>query len=156
MSSNLAPEGALTRPRKRPGIFTSGAALLAAVLLCPGLAHAGTITFCVDQANPMLPTDMAVARAVAQKAGDTAAFVLRDSTRDASDDDDDLSGRAQIRALHKLAQQCDLIMGFPVEDGGGNIPDGMKASIAYARTGFVAVGQSNVSSNFNSLLNWGI
>ncbi len=155
MSSSLAPEGDLTRPRKRPGIFSSGAALLAAALLSPGLAHAGTITFCVDKANPMLPTDMAVARAVANKAGDVAAFVVRDSMQATSSGDDDTAHGDNAKSLKQIAQQCDLVMGFPLQDGGGNVPQGMQATQPYARTGFVAVGQGDVSGGFKRLLQKG-
>ncbi|MGE4480399.1 hypothetical protein [Acidocella sp.] len=151
----MAPKGDLTRPRKRPGIFSSSAALLAAALFCPGLAHAGTITFCVDKANPMLPTDMAVARAVAQKAGDVAAFVVRDSTKADSDGDDDGPKGETQKTLQALGKQCDLVMGFPMEAGGGNIPEGMSATRPYVRTGFVAVGQGDVSGGFAGLLRAG-
>lgn len=155
MSSNLAPEGNLSRPRKRPGIFASGAALLAAALLSPGLAHAGTITFCVDKANPMLPTDMAVARAVAQKTGDIPAFVMRDSMQASSSGDDDTAHGDNAKSLKQIARQCDLVMGFPLQDDGGNIPQGMRATRPYVRTGFVAVGQGDVSGGFKGLLNKG-
>lgn len=155
MSSSLAPEGDLTRPRKRPGIFSSGAMLLTAALLAPGLAHAGTITFCVDKANPMVSTDMAVAQAAARQAGDVAAFVVRDSLHASSGGDDDGPRGENQKSFQALGRQCDLIMGFPLEDGGGNIPEGMSATQPYARTGFVAVGQGQVSGGFKALLHEG-
>lgn len=129
--------------------------LLAAALLCPGLAHAGSITFCVDKANPMLPTDMAVARAAAQKAGEVAVFIERDSLKSETGGDDDAGHGENMKAIKALVHNCDLVMGFPLEDGGGNVPAGLAASRPYARTGFVAVAQGDVSGGFKGLLHKG-
>lgn len=146
MCSKLAPERNLTRPRRRPGLFSSAAALACVALLGVAPARAESVKFCVDKANPMYSTDEAVAAAASRAAGVTPVLVVRDSAVDAiSDDDDDLTGASQHKFLVKLAAQCDVIMGFPVEAGFEGLPDGMEASPPYARTGFVAASQGAIA-----------
>jgi len=146
MSSSSARKSGGTRPRKRPGV---AAAAVFAVLLAAPAARAGTIKFCVDQANPMFQVDEAVANAAASAEADAAVFVIRDSSKADADDD---SGNAQQTFFIKLAKTCDLIMGFPAEAGDPNLPDGMAASAAYARTGFVAAATGPVTENFAAMV----
>jgi hypothetical protein len=122
--------------------------VLAAALACAP-AHAAGISFCLDKANPMFATDKAVANAVAQAQNLTPTFVLRDSSHE-STDDDDLTGRSQVRYFTKLAAQCDVIMGFPVEAGFESLPDGMAASLPYARTGFVIASSGASAPSFSA------
>ncbi len=96
----------------------------------------------------MFTTDKAVANAVAQAQNLTPSFVLRDSSGE-STDDDDLTGRSQVRYFTKLATQCDVIMGFPVEAGFNSLPDGMAASPPYAQTGFVMASAGTSAPSFN-------
>jgi hypothetical protein len=99
----------------------------------------------------MFAMDQAVANAVAQTQGLTASFVVHDSSRDASDDDDDLTGRAQQRYFIKLAAQCDIFMGFPVEADHLLLPEGMNATVPYALTGFVAASQAAAPATLSTL-----
>jgi hypothetical protein len=145
MSSNSAPDNGATRPRKRAGVAV---AVFLAVLLGAPAARAKDIKFCVDQANPMFQLDEAVANAAASAQGDNAVFVVRDSSKaDAAND----SGNDQQKFFIKLAKTCDLIMGFPVEAGFPNLPDGMAASAAYALTGFVAASTRPITRSFDTM-----
>jgi len=141
MCSNLAPELNINRPRKRPGLF-AGVALCTA-LLGFAQARAENLTVCVDKANPMFATDMAVARAAASQAGLTPMFLMHNSAVDAVDDDD-LTGKSQQKFFATLAAKCGVIMGFPVEAGYENLPNGMAASPPYVQTGFVVASQGAV------------
>jgi hypothetical protein len=142
MSSSLARK----TQRLRPRAFAAGV-VAAALAATPALA--GTITFCVDKANPMFSVDQAVAKASAAAAKDDAAFVVRDSS---TDDEDQDSGVDQAKFLKKLAKHCDLIMDFPVEAGEpGDLPDGMAVSVPYVRTGFVAASDRTLVKSFAAM-----
>jgi len=112
------------------------------LLFCASPAHA--VSFCVVRANPMFTVDEAVAEAAVPG----AKFVVRDS---ATDDEDQDSGISQQKFFAKLARQCDLIMDFPVEAGYPAAPDGMAASLPYARTGFVAASTATVAKDFHAM-----
>ncbi len=100
----------------------------------------------------MMSVDEAVAKAAASAEGDTARFVVRDSTKDDADNDD---GNAQDKFFEKLAKTCDLVLGFPVEARFVNLPDGMAATRAYARTGFVAAATGDLAPNFPAMTKTG-
>jgi hypothetical protein len=121
---------------------------LLAVLLLASPARAATISFCVDQANPMMAVDEAVAAQAVAAEHDQAAFVVRDSSKDDADND---SGNAQEKFFARLSKRCDLILGFPVEARHLNLPDGMLASVPYVRTGFVAAATGPLAPDFAAM-----
>ncbi len=142
MSSSLGPNTVKARSR-------AVAAGVVAAALAGTPALAGTMTYCVDKANPMFSADQAVAKAAAASAKDDAVFVVRDSS---TDDEDQDSGVDQAKFLQKLAKKCDLIMDFPVEAGEpGDLPDGMAVSVPYVRTGFVAASDGALVKNFAAM-----
>jgi len=145
MSSSSAPERDIARPRKRLGL---AAAIVLGMFLGAQPAKAKTIRFCVDQANPLFQLDEAVAAAAAASQGVSSVFVVRDSSKADTDDD---SGNEQEKFFVKLAKSCDIIMGFPVEAGYPNLPDGMAASLPYARTGFVAAATGPLTRSFTQM-----
>jgi len=110
--------------------------------------RAATISFCVDRANPMMAVDQAVAMQAAAAENATAAFVVRDSSKEDADDD---SGNAQEKFFAKLAKKCDLVLGFPVEAAYVSLPDGMAASRPYVRTGFVAAATGALPPDFSAM-----
>jgi hypothetical protein len=119
------------------------------VLVCAApAAQAKTISFCLDKANPMIATDAAIANAVAASRGDTATLITHDSTQVEHEYD---SGKGQEAFFRKLAQSCDIIMGFPVETQVQNLPPGMAASRPYIRTGFVTATTGAPITAFSSM-----
>jgi polar amino acid transport system substrate-binding protein len=142
------------RPHAWPGCRTG---LCAAVFACAALAtpalaqtagHPPAITFCVDQANPMVAIDEAVANAVAANQHVAASFVVRNS---ADDDEDQDSGAKQRKFFAQLVKSCDLVMDFPVEPGQPTALADMDATRPYARTGFVTIGPREQSSSFAAM-----
>ncbi len=97
----------------------------------------------------MFTIDQSVATAAAAAAGQTASFYVHDS---ATDDVDTDSGNKQEKYFAKLAKNCDLIMGFPVEAGFVSLPRGMTASQPYLRTGFVAATTTAPLQSFNGMV----
>jgi hypothetical protein len=142
MSSSSARKFRVNRLLKRPVL---AAAIFVLALLAAPAARAKTVSFCVDQANPLFHVDEAVAAAAAASQGAAARLVVRDSSKADTDDD---SGNEQAKFFVKLAKTCDLIMGFPVEAGFPNLPDGMAASLPYVRTGFIAASTGRVAASF--------
>jgi hypothetical protein len=125
---------------------------LVGMLLLASPANAATISFCIDQANPMVAVDQAVANAATAAEGNSAEFVVRDSSKEDADNDD---GNAQDKFFSRLAKKCDLILGFPVEEQFLNLPDGMSATRPYARTGFVAAATGNLAADFPTMTQTG-
>jgi ABC-type amino acid transport substrate-binding protein len=120
------------------------------VALCAAsLPAKADIRFCVDKANSMFGIDQAVANAAAAASGQKAVFYVHDSSQDDPDDD---SAYKEKKYFTKLESKCDLIMGFPVEAKIQNLPDGMAASLPYARTGFVAVTTTAPNVAFTSMV----
>ncbi|MCF3948707.1 hypothetical protein AiwAL_14865 [Acidiphilium sp. AL] len=133
-----------SRPRKRPGHFFVALTLTLAAFTAP--AAAARLSFCLDKANPLFPIDRAVATAVAQADHAAPRFVVID-TRDGSDT---LDARKPA-FFAKLATRCDLVMGFPVEAGDPTLPRGVKATLAYAATGFVLANIGTKALSFAGL-----
>lgn len=107
--------------------------VLAAVLAYGGHARAGTVTLCVDKSSAAAPMDTRLAQAVARHEGATLALHRFDG---AGDGDDGLGAKD----FHRLAAQCDLVLGFPVDAGAHGAPmPGLHATRAYGHTGFVLV-----------------
>ncbi len=122
------------------------AVLAAMVLASPAHAVAGdaqspaggaAIRFCVDEANPLSATDLAVAQAVAAQSGLRAEIVKLNTGDDGVGGDSDDAKIDPAKAFAKMAKQCDLVMGVPVEASGFGVPKGLQATKPYARTGFV-------------------
>lgn len=150
-SRSMVERTALPRLRKQPGfrarLVCGAATLLAAGLLTASAAQAsGTTTFCLDQANPSYATDRAVATAASHVDHLTPRFVVIDT----SDKNDAMKARKPEFFAH-LATRCDLVMGFPVDAGAPTLPDGVTASAAYARTGFVLAARGKTAPSFADL-----
>lgn len=96
-------------------------------------ANASALSVCVDTSSPGAAMDRKVAAAVAHQQG----VSLRVHEFDGSGDDDD--GFALKEFNRMAASECQLVLGFPVDAGNGDVPDGLRATAAYARTGFVLV-----------------
>jgi hypothetical protein len=100
-------------------------------------AGGAIIRFCVDEANPLSTTDLAVAQAVAAQSGQRAEIVKLNTGNDGVDGDGDDAKIDPGKAFAKMAGQCDLVMGVPVMADGTGVPHGLRATKPYARTGFV-------------------
>jgi hypothetical protein len=100
-------------------------------------AGGAVIRFCVDEANPLSTTDLAVAQAVAAQGGLRAEIVKLNTSDDGVGGDSDDAKIDPGKAFAKMAAQCDLVMGVPVEANGNGVPKGLQATKPYVRTGFV-------------------
>jgi mono/diheme cytochrome c family protein len=120
-------------------------ALLAAVLLHRG-AEAAELKVCVDRASPTARMDASLARAAAQVQGVQAQVIPFDGGSDADDD-----GLAP-RVFRKLAAtQCQLVLGFPLDAQDAAPPEGLRATRAYGRTGFVLVTRTAAPADLERL-----
>lgn len=89
---------------------------------------------CVDSANPSARVDAAIARAAVQSQGralEEVAFVGHGKEAD--------DGFPVGKFARLAANDCALILGFPVDAGDPHLPPGVEATSAYASTGFVLV-----------------
>jgi polar amino acid transport system substrate-binding protein len=168
MSSHCTPEQSGSRPSRRPGRGLRGIgahapslAALGAMLvfaLTARTASADTIRFCLDKANPTFAIDEAVAKAVAASQAITPVFVVRDSGAIAAPGAGDLKEMAEgslrdpVKQLTKLATNCDLVMGYPVEADGTRLPAGFAASAPYVGTGFVMVTAGAPITTFDTMV----
>ncbi|PZQ13445.1 MAG: cytochrome c class I [Rhodanobacter denitrificans] len=110
----------------------------AAVLVHGGEARAAELSLCVDRASPTASLDTRLAEALAAAEGKTVRVERYDGT----------GGERgyRLRSYVELtAERCDFVLGFPLagEDG---LPDGVHATAAYARTGFVLVTAAGVEA----------
>ncbi|HUM08903.1 MAG TPA: hypothetical protein VLT37_08535 [Acidocella sp.] len=146
--------------RKAGAALGARAALAALALASPARAIAGNadspasgavIRFCVDEANPLSTTDRAVAQAVAARSGLRAEFVKLNTGDDGVDGDGDDAKIDLGEVFAKMAEQCDLIMGVPVEPNGAGVPHGMQATRPYERTGFVMATTGAPVRNFDAM-----
>ncbi len=131
-------------------------ALAALALVSPARAVTGNadspasnalIRFCVDEANPLSTIDRAVALAVVARSGLHAEFVKLNTGDDGVDDANIDPGKVFV----EMAEQCDLIMGVPVEANGAGVPHGMQATRPYERTGFVMATTGAPVRNFAAM-----
>jgi hypothetical protein len=145
-SGGAEPQAAQRRPKGRKSflVLFFKKELLPCLAFFSMASPAHAVSFCVDRANPMFAVDEAVAAAAVPG----ASFVVRDSS---TDDEDQDSGRDQVKFFDRLSQKCDLIMDFPVEAGHADLPDGMAASAPYTRTGFVAASTGAVAKTFPAM-----
>jgi len=138
-----------SQPRQRLGAAVSVGVALATLALASSAqaqmngtvspAGPGAIRFCVDEANPLAPTDRAVAQAAAAKAGVQAVVVSYNSSGAVTDSDGDDAKIDPAKLYAKMAKTCDLIMGVPVVADQPSVPSGFTATPTYLRTGFVMV-----------------
>ena len=119
--------------------------LFAAVLLHRG-AEAAELKVCVDKDSPSAQMDISVATAVGRLQGDTTRITRFDG---GADDDDGMSPRK----FRKLAEgdDCQLVLGFPVDAQAPLLPDGVQATLPYARTGFVLVTRKKATAALDQL-----
>ncbi len=96
-----------------------------------GAAHAA-VSVCVDTSSPTMAMDKAIAAAVAKQQHTTLSV----HTFDGSGDDEGFD----LKQFNVMAtRDCQLVMGFPVDASASGLPEGLKATAAYGRTGFVLV-----------------
>lgn len=103
----------------------------AAVLVHGGEARAAELSLCVDRASPTASIDARLAEALAAAEGKTVRVERYDGT----------GGERGYRLRHYVeltAERCDFVLGFPIA-GADGLPEGVHATAAYARTGFVLV-----------------
>lgn len=103
----------------------------AAVLVHGGAARAAELSLCVDSASPTASLDTRLAEAIATVEGKTVRVERYDGT----------GGERGYRLRNYLeltAERCDFVLGFPLA-GGDGLPEGVRATAAYAQTGFVLV-----------------
>jgi len=95
-------------------------------------AHAADLSVCIDKASAASRIDRTLAEAVAAEEG--RALVVHPF--DTSDADEGLSPRMFVSlATHA----CQLVMGYPVDPSGGDVPEGLAVTRPYERSGFVMV-----------------
>jgi mono/diheme cytochrome c family protein/ABC-type amino acid transport substrate-binding protein len=104
-----------------------------------GTAHAQSLRVCIDSASPEHARDTSVAQRVADQAKLPLTVVPFDSNAD-----DDVVKPKAFRAM--LSTKCDLVMGYPVDAEGGDLPAGFLATKPYAHTGFVLVTAPGVAA----------
>lgn len=122
------------RCRKSRGGARIWVGLLGALLL---QRAAAAVNVCFDQSNPASSVDLRVARAALTAAGERRVQAVPFEGQGKGDDG------FPVRRFARLArEQCDLIVGFPVDASDPHLPPQVLATPAYARTGFVWIGRS--------------
>jgi len=108
---------------------------LFAALLASASSAAAPLTVCVDEQSPARDMDVRLAEAVARQQGRSAEVRWFDGTGD------DESGFELSAFADMLQNQCNVVMGFPIDPsiGADALPADVHASAAYGRTGFVLV-----------------
>jgi len=106
--------------------------ILSAVLIHRAEASPA-LRVCVDRANPTVTMDQRVVRAAAKTQGYTVTLVPFVGIGKGGD------GFPLSRFAKMAGTDCNLIMGFPVDLSNPNLPPDLKATPAYATTGFVLV-----------------
>nr|WP_321984719.1 c-type cytochrome [uncultured Lichenicoccus sp.] len=126
-----------------------GCAAIGGATLWHGPATAATapvsptgLRVCIDTSSPVASVDRKLAQAVA----DAQHVPLAVHEFDGSGDDDGYDYK-NFRQL--AAEQCQIILGFPVDATKTTVPEGLAATAAYGRIGFVLV--TPRSSRANSL-----
>lgn len=118
--------------------------LLSLALIASGIGVAqAAVSVCVDTSSPTVEMDKAIAAAVARQQNTTLTVHEFDGTGDDEEGFD-------LTEFNKMAAgDCQLVMGFPVDASTSGLPDGLRATGAYGRTGFVLV--TPVASRAHSL-----
>lgn len=96
-------------------------------------ADAQVLTICIDEANPTAATDARLARAIGKSQGYAVKIATFLGLGKGGE------GLPPSRFAKMAQAQCELIMGFPVDVSDPNLPPDVKATLAYAGTGFVMV-----------------
>ncbi len=112
--------------------FLRTALSLALVAGGTGAAQAA-VSVCVDSSSPTATMDKAIAAAVAQQQKTT--FTVHEF--DGNGDDEEGFDLKEFNAM--ASKDCQLVLGFPVDASASGLPEGLKATAAYGRTGFVLV-----------------
>ena len=105
--------------------------LVAAVLTHGGNAGAEDFRACVDRSSPTATMDTRLAHAIAAAQGGKAIIASYDGT----------GGERGYRLRNYaelVGERCDFVLGFPLA-GSDGLPDGVRATHAYAHTAFVLV-----------------
>ncbi|SEM23933.1 Cytochrome C oxidase, cbb3-type, subunit III [Pseudoxanthomonas sp. GM95] len=107
--------------------------VLSLALVASGIGAAqAAVSVCVDTSSPTVAMDKAIAAAVAKQQKTT----LTVHEFDGSGDDEGFD----LKEFNAMASKdCQLVMGFPVDASASGLPEGLKATDAYGRTGFVLV-----------------
>jgi len=107
--------------------------IVAAVLVHCGAVQARDLTFCIDKASPSAAVDARLGQAVGGNLGIAVRFFYYAGLPKGDDKDNfDLREYKEL-----LAQNCDLVLGFPHDAQG--LPKFLRATLPYASTGFVLV-----------------
>lgn len=108
--------------------------VLSLALAAGGISAAqAAVSVCVDTSSPTVEMDKAIAAAVAKQQNTTLTVHDFDGTGD----DEEGFDLKEFNVM--AAKDCQLVMGFPVDASSSGLPEGMKATAAYGRTGFVLV-----------------
>lgn len=106
----------------------------AAVLLYGGSAAAAELSVCVDKSSPTAAMDTSLAQAIATQEGNTLALHPFDGSGGGDD------AGFSLKEFNKLAKaSCALVLGFPIDADGKNVPAGLLSTTPYGHTGFVLV-----------------
>ena len=109
------------------------AAVIIGAVLANRAGASAVLKVCVDQANPTAAMDARIARAAAKTQGYAVTLVPFVGYGKGGDG-------FPLGRFAKMAQsECQLIMGFPVDVSNPNLPPNVKATSAYASTGFMLV-----------------
>ena len=121
--------------------------VLSLALVASGMGAAqAAVSVCVDTSSPTVAMDKAIAAAVAKQQNTTLTVHDFDGTGD----DEEGFDLKEFNAM--AAKDCQLVMGFPVDASSSGLPEGMKATAAYGRTGFVLVTPVNGAAHSLSTL----
>jgi polar amino acid transport system substrate-binding protein len=107
-------------------------AVVAACVLCFGVARADTLSVCIDSASATADRDQKIAEAVAKREGATLAV----QHFDGANGDDGVTDK-QFKKL--LSTKCQLVMGYPVDASDTTSPPDILETKSYDETGFVLV-----------------
>jgi len=120
-------------PCSRSASSVRVAALIIGAVLANRAGASAALKVCVDQANPTAAMDARIARAAAKTQGFGVTLVPFVGYGKGGDG-------LPLGRFAKMAQsECELIMGFPVDVSDPNLPPNVKATSAYASTGFMLV-----------------
>ncbi len=108
-------------------------AVLAGAMLANRADASSVLKVCVDQANPTSAMDARIARAAAKTQGYGVTLVPFVGYGKGGD------GFPLGRFVKMAESECQLIMGFPVDVSNPNLPPNVRATSAYAGTGFMLV-----------------
>jgi len=125
----------MTTKRVRGFSFAFWLIIDAAVLLHCGAVQARDLVFCIDKSSPSAAVDARLAQAVGTIRR-THVGVFYYSGLPKGDDKDNFDLREY---KEMLAGSCDLVVGFPYDTRGGDLPAYLHATQPYASTGFVLV-----------------